>query len=150
MCFQFFALYHCPTLVHDFYISATFVRVKVGLQTAQFSHPLTAQSLLGALNFKVINLTFENFIENVVDVLVVAVWACLLLLEPVLETGLTKVLRTADHAVRVTKNFFADIAVETFRDWLGKCEIISTILRYICCNHLEFVRLKRVVGHDTG
>ena len=77
-------------------------------------------------------------------------WACLLLLEPVLETGLTKVLRTADHAVRVTKNFFADIAVETFRDWLGKCENISTILRYICCSHLEFVRLKRDVGQDTG
>jgi len=120
------------------------------LQTAQFSHPLTAQSLLGASNFKVINLTFENFTENVVDVLSVAVWACLMLLEPVLETGLTEVLRTADHEVWVTENFFADIAVEIFRDWLGKCEIIFTILRCICCGHLEFVRLRRVVGSYTG
>jgi len=102
--------------------------------------------LLGTLNFKVINLTFQNFTENVVDILSVAVWACLLLHEPALETGLTEVLRTADHELRVTENILADTAVEIFRNWLGKCEVISTILRYICCSHLEFLRLKRVVG----
>ena len=123
MSFQFFALHLCPTLVAapDLYISTAFVRVKVGLQTAQFSHPLTAQSLLGASNFKVIDLTFESFVENMIEVLFAAVWACcLLLLEPVLEAGLTEVLSTADGEVRVMENLGADIAVEPVRDWLGE------------------------------
>ena len=84
--------------------------------------------MLGASNFKDINLTFESFVENVVEILLTAVWAGCLLLEPVLEAGLTEVLSTADGEVRVTENLCADIAVELFRDWLGECEVVSTIL----------------------
>jgi len=77
--------------------------------------------LLGASNFKVIDLTFECFVENVVEVLFAAVWAgCLLLLEPVLEAGLTEVLSTAECEVRVAENLRADTAMEFFRDWLGE------------------------------
>ena len=152
MSFQFFALHLCPTHVAalDLYISTAFVRVKVVLQTAQFSHPLTAQSLLGASNFKVTDFTFECFVENVIEVLLAAVWACcLLLLEPVLEAGLTEVLSTAASEVRVTENFGADIAVEPVRDWLSECEVISTVLslvRDVCYCHFEFVRLNECAG----
>ena len=77
--------------------------------------------MLGASNFKVIDVTFENFVENVIEVLLVAVWTCsLLLLEPVLEARLTDVLSTADSEVRVMENLGADIAVEPVRDWLGE------------------------------
>ena len=105
--------------------------------------------MLGASNFKVIDLTFESFVEHMVEVLVAAVWACcLLLLEPVLEAGLAEVLSTTDSEVRVTENLCADIAIVPVRDWLGECEIISTILslvRDVCYCHFEFVRLKSVV-----
>ena len=60
---------------------------------------------------------FESFVENMIEVLLAAVWACfLLLLEPVLEAGLTEVLSTADGEVRVTENLGADIATEPVRD----------------------------------
>ena len=73
--------------------------------------------MLGALNFKVIDLMFESFVENMIEVLLAAVWACfLLLLEPVLEAGLTKVLSTAECEVRVMENLGADIATEPVRD----------------------------------
>jgi len=105
--------------------------------------------LLGALNFKVIDFTFECFVEEVIEVLFTAVWACcLLLLEPVLEAGLTEVLSTAASEVRVTENLCADIAIEPVRDWLGEYQVISTILslvRDVCYCHFEFVRLKIVV-----
>jgi len=105
--------------------------------------------LLGASNFKVIDFTFESFVENVIEILFTAVWACcLLLLEPVLEAGLTEVLSTADGELRVTENLRADTAIEPVRDWLGECEVVSTILslvRDVCYCHLEFVRLKSVV-----
>jgi len=108
--------------------------------------------LLGALNFKVIDFTFECFVENMIEVLFTAVWAgCLLLLEPVLEAGLTEVLSTADGEVRVAENLCADIAMEFIRDWLGECEVISTILslvRDVCYCHFEFVRLESVVCGD--
>ena len=106
--------------------------------------------MLGALNFEVINFTFESFVENMIEVLFAAVWACcLLLLEPVLEAGLTEVLSTADGEVRVVENLRADIAMQFFRDWLGECEVISTVLslvRDVCYSHFEFVRLKSVVS----
>ena len=77
--------------------------------------------MLGASNFKVIDLTFESFVEHMVEVHLAAVWACcLLLLEPVPEAGLTEVLSTAASEVRVTENFGADIAIEPVRDWLGE------------------------------
>jgi len=73
--------------------------------------------LLGALNFKVIDFTFCCFVEIMIEVLFTAVWAgCLLLLEPVLEAGLTEVLSTADSEVRVMENLCADITMEFFRD----------------------------------
>ena len=104
--------------------------------------------MLGASNFEVIDLTFESFVENVVEVLFTAVWAgCLLLLEPVLEAGLTEVLSTADGKVRVTENLRADTAMEFFRDWIGEREVISTILslvRDVCYCHFGSVRLKSV------
>jgi len=84
-----------------------------------------------------------------VEVLFTAVWACLLLLEPVLEAGLTEVLSTALSEVRVTENLGADIASESVRDWLSEFEVISTILilvRDVCYCHFEFVRLKSVVS----
>ena len=78
-----------------------------------------------------------------------AVWACfLLLLEPVVEAGLTEVLSTAASEVRVTENLCADIAIELVWDWLGECQVISTVLslvRDVCNCHFEFVRLKSVV-----
>ena len=58
-------------------------------------------------------------------------------------------LSTADGEVRVTENLCADIAVEFFRDWLGECEVVSTILilvRDVCYCHFEIVRLKIVVS----
>jgi len=77
--------------------------------------------LLDASNFKVIDLLFESFVEHMVEVLVAAVWACcLLLLEPVLEAGLTELLSTAASEVRVMENLRADIAAELFRDCLGE------------------------------
>ena len=154
MSFQFFALHLCPTLVAalDLYISTAFVRVKVGLETAQFSHPLTAQSLHGASNFKVIDFTFESFVENMIEVPFTAVWACFLLpVEPVLEVGPTEVLSTADGEVRVAENLCSDIAMEFIRDWLGECEVISTILslvRDVCYCHFEFVRIESVMCGD--
>jgi len=54
---------------------------------------------------------------------------CLLLLEPVLEAGLREVLSTAECEVRIVENLGTDIAVEPVRDWLGECEVVSTILR---------------------
>ena len=84
-----------------------------------------------------------------IEVLFTAVWACcLLLLEPVLEAGLTEVLSTADGEVRVTENLCADIAMEFFRDWLGECEVISvlSLVRDVCYCHFEFVRLTSVVS----
>ena len=83
-----------------------------------------------------------------IEVLFAAVWACcLLLLEPVLEAGLTEVLSTANGEVRVTENLCADTAMQFFRDWLGECEVVSTILslvRDVCYCHFESVRLKRL------
>ena len=108
--------------------------------------------MLGASNFKVTDFTFECFVENVIEVLLTAVWACcLLLLEPVLEAGLTEVLSTADSEMRVTENLGADIAIEPVRDWLGECEVISTILslvRDVCYCHFEFVRIESVMCGD--
>ena len=104
--------------------------------------------MLGALNFKVIDFTFECFVENMIEVLFTAVWACcLLLLGPVLEAGLAEVLSTADGEVRVTENLRADIAMEYFRDWLGECEVISvlSLVRDVCYCHFGSVRLKSVV-----
>jgi len=92
---------------------------------------------------------FECSVKNVVEVLFVAVRACcLLLLEPVLEAGLTEVLSTADGEVRVTENLGADTAMQFFRDWLGEFEVVSAILslvRDVCYCHFESVRLKSVV-----
>ena len=77
-------------------------------------------------------------------------WACcLLLLEPVLEAGLTEVLSTTASEVRVTENLCADIAMELFRDWFGECEVVSTMLslvRDVCYCHFKSVRLKSVVS----
>jgi len=70
-------------------------------------------------------------------------------LEPVLEAGLTEVLSTAASEMRVTENLGADVAVEPFRDWLGECEVVSTILsldRDVFYCHFESVRLKSVVS----
>ena len=56
-----------------------------------------------------------------IEVLFTAVWACfLLLVEPVLEAGLTEVLSTADGEVRATENLCANIAIEPVRDWFGE------------------------------
>jgi len=86
----------------------------------------------------------------VIEVLFTAVRACcLLLLEPVLEAGLTEVLSTADGEMRVMENLRADIAIEPVRDWLGECEVISTVLslvRDVCYCHFEYVRLKSPVS----
>ena len=57
-------------------------------------------------------------------------------------------LSTADGEVRVAENLCADIAMEFIRDWLGECEVISTILSLVmdvCYCHFESVRLKSVV-----
>ena len=51
--------------------------------------------------------------------------------------------------MRVTENLRADIAMELFRDWLGECEVISTILslvRDVGYCHFEIVRLTSVVS----
>ena len=105
--------------------------------------------MLGASDFKVIDLTFKCSVKNVVEVLFAAVRACcLLLLEPVLEAGLTEVLSTADGELRVTESLCADTAIEPVRNWLGKCEVISTILslfKDVCYCHFGSVRLKSVV-----
>ena len=50
--------------------------------------------------------------------------------------------------VRVTENLGADTAMQFFRDWLGECEVVSTILSLVmdvCYCHFESVRLKSVV-----
>ena len=87
-----------------------------------------------------------------IEVLFTAVWACcLLLVEPVLEAGLTEVLSTADSEVRVTENLCANIAMEFFRDGLSECEVVPTILslvRDVCYCHLEFVRIESVMCGD--
>ena len=57
-------------------------------------------------------------------------------------------LSTALSEVRVTENLGADIASEPVRDWLGECEVVSTILslvRDVCYCHFELARLKSVV-----
>ena len=83
--------------------------------------------MLGTFDFKLINFPFSFFIERVVEVAAVAVWACCFLFERKLEARLTKVLHTAFCEVRVTKNFVADTAVELSRYWLGECKIIAII-----------------------
>ena len=94
--------------------------------------------LFGALDFKFINLTFEWFAKYVDEVVMATVWAGIFLfLEPVLEAGFTEVLSTAFSEVRVTKNFGADTAAKSFGYWLGKPEVIATILslgRGTCCH----------------
>ena len=75
-----------------------------------------------------------------VEILLAAVWACCLLLEPILEAGLTEVLSTAASEVRVAENLCADTAAEPVRDWLGECQVVSTALRLVrdvCYCHLE-------------
>ena len=93
---------------------------------------------------------FESFVENIIEVLFAAVWAgCLLLPGPVPEAGLTEVLSTTECQLRVTENLGADIAMELFRDGLGECEVVSTILslvRDVCYCHFEFVRLNECAG----
>jgi len=71
--------------------------------------------LLGASNFKFIDLTFQCFVENKIELLMSAMRTHLLL-EPVLKTGATEVLSTALSEVRVTENLCADTAVEPVRD----------------------------------
>ena len=97
-------------------MSTTTVRLKVSLQTAELSHPLTAYPLFCASDFKFINFTLEWFVKYVDEVFMAAVRARIFLfLEPVLEAGLTEVLSTAFSEVRITKNFGADTAVEFLR-----------------------------------
>ena len=96
-----------------------------------------------------IDITLDCFITHVVEVLLATVWACLLLLEPVLEAGLTEVLSTAASEVRVMENLGADIAMQLLRDRFSECQVISTILslvRDVCYCHFELVGLKSVVS----
>lgn len=93
---------------------------------------MAAHFVFGALDFKIIDFTFQWFIEYVVEMVMPTVWACcVLLLEPVLEARLTEILSTAFSEVRVAKNLGADNALQSIGYWFGEGEVIATILSLV-------------------
>ena len=88
--------------------------------------------MFGTLDFKIIDFTFQRFIEYVVEMVMPTVWACcVLLLEPVLEARLTEILSTAFSEVRVAKNLGADNTLQSIGYWFGEGEVIATILSLV-------------------
>ena len=137
-------------------IATPLLRLKVGLQIAQFTRPFTPQFVIGTINFEVINLSFKGFVWNVNKFLPFcsAVRADFpsLCPEPVLQTGLTEVLPTAGCEVGVTENLGADGRTEkTFRHLLNKFVFIPTILgltRDTCNSHSDKSVPAEGVGND--